>query len=310
LDAEESALDDEPSLQPAVDASDVRLVVEEIQAKDKRSRWQMDVTLPLQNQPWRPSAVTTSGKAVLYVCLTGVIPRYVVSRMVEAFSLGLQIRVALPLETLYASRVLEVMAAIDASVYVVQGTQTNDVTPRHFMAAMADLDVPVQPTTRVKIGKEVFGRVRSGTDQEKGRRFEALLAFLFSQVSDFRVVERNLRTKTQEIDIVLQIHSHSQRSWQQQVPYLLVEAKNTADLTPQGVVSTLITKVRTKGQSCKMAFLVSFAGFTSDALNEELRYSESENRIIMIGPKELEALLDATDLDGLLDQMVRRGRMR
>jgi hypothetical protein len=121
---------------------------------------------------------------------------------------------------------------------------------------------------------------RSG--RREGRRFEVLLAYLLSQVTDFRVVERNLRTATQELDIVLQIDRHSQRAWQQHVPFMLVEAKNWNDRIPQSVVSALMGKVRTKGQSCKMASLIATGGFTADAKKEELRYSESENRIVMI----------------------------
>lgn len=69
-------------------------------------------------------------------------------------------------------------------------------------------------------------------------------------------------------------------------------------------------KIRTKGQSCKMAFLIATSGFTTDAKNEELRYSESENRIVMIGPKELESRVDALPLDDVLDELVRQARLR
>jgi hypothetical protein len=39
---------------------------------------------------------------------------------------------------------------------------------------------------------------RADTSTEKGARPEALVGFLLSQVEDFRVVERNLRTDTVE----------------------------------------------------------------------------------------------------------------
>lgn len=309
-DAEDSFPDSDSSAEPVVDSSEIASTIQRIQAAHINNEWEQDVPLSLKTKQWRPSAVNASRESLLYVALRREIPRFIVTRLIEAYQCGLGIHVALNLESLYLPDILTVLADVDAEIFVLNDGRTADLKPLHFMAALADLDVPVEPPSRVAISRTVYSRIKSGSNQQKGRRFEALLAFLFSQVSDFRVVERNLRTATQEIDLVLQIHNHSQRAWQQQVPYMLVEAKNTTDPTPQKVVSSLMTKILYKGQTCKSAMLVSVGGFTSDAMNEELRYSHSENRIILIGREDLEKVIDSGNLDDTLDMIVRRGRMR
>lgn len=308
-------MDDQPSddggfTSPAVNLKDVERVIERIRSANKKVKWQSNIGLDLKTKRWVPSAVTESRRRILHVCLTGSIPRHIASRMTEAYECDFQLFVALTIDALYSPEVLELLVDVDADVIVLQDCRPKDLSPRHFLAAMADLGVPSDPITRTQICKPVYDRIGSGSNQQKGRRFEALLAYLLSQITDFRVVERNLRTATQELDVVLQIDHHSSRAWQQHVPYMLVEAKNQNDMTPAPVVSGLMSKIRTKGQSCKMGLLISTSGFTSDAKQEELRYSESENRIVFIGPDELSSLIEAIDLDEALDELVRQARLR
>ncbi len=309
-DADDQQIDDDRLTSPVVDSRDIDQVIDRIQLINRGAKWQRNVALDLKTKRWVPSAVSESKKRVLHVCLTGAIPRHIALRMVEASERGLHLTVALTIDALYSPEVLRVLAQVDADVFVLRDYGPKASNSRHFLAAMADLGVPADPDTRIQISQAVFSRIGTGTKQQKGRRFEALLAFLLEQITDFRVVERNLRTATQELDIVLQIDHHSQRAWQQYVPYMLVEAKNTIDPTPQSVVSGLMSKIRTKGQSCKMGLLISTGGFTSDAKQEELRYSESENRIAFLGPDELVSLIQATDLDETLDTVVRSARLR
>lgn len=309
-DAGDQLIDEDGFTSPVADLKDIDQVIHRVQVAEVDAKWQRNVELDLQTKRWVPSAVSDARRRILHVCLTSAIPRHIAVRMAEAFECGFNLLVVLRLDALYSPEVLHILAKVDADVIVLQEHRPQDLGSRHFLAAMADLSVPADPITRTQISKDVFARIRSGTAHQKGRRFEALLAFILSQVSDFRVVERNLRTATQELDIVLQIDHHSHRAWQQNVPYMLVEAKNWSDPIPQTTVTVLMNKIRTKGQSCKMALLISTSGFTVDAKNEELRYSESENRIALIGPADLTSLIEATDLDETLDDLVRHARLR
>jgi hypothetical protein len=211
---------------------------------------------------------------------------------------------------LFNEATLKLCADIDAHVIVVNDRRLPTLEPLHFMAALAELGVPVEQPLRSSLANKVLGIIEDGTPHEKGRRLEALLAFLFSSVRDLRVVERNFETDTQEIDIVLQVDNFSNRVWRMSGPLLLVESKNTKDATPQNVVSLLIHKIRGKRGACKLGFLVSLNGFTSDAMREELRISESENCVAMLDKDDLIALFEAEDLDEELEKIVRRAMLR
>lgn len=296
--------------QPVEDSSEVDRIVSDIQAANKSARWKRDVKIKVGDKRWRPSAVAGSRESILYVCLRTEVPRYISSRLVQAFSNGLSVHVALPLDALFNAETLELLASVDANVFVINESRTASLCPLHFMAAMADLGVPVEPSLRAKIGTIVWSRITNGTPQDKGRRLEALLAVLFSQIADLRVVERNFRTETQEIDLVLQIDNFSPRIWQHSGPLMLVEAKNTAERTPQHVVSLFIHKIRTKRGSCKVGLLISTAGFTTDAELEELRISESDNCVVMLDGDKLLKLIQTADLDEALETFVRRAMLR
>ena len=292
------------------DASEVDRVVGSIKVANRESGWTQSTEIKVGKKRWRPSAVSKSGASILYVSLRGDIPSYVSSRLNQAFSDGLQVCIALPLTALFNPDILELLAKIDASVIVINEIRTVSLRPLHFMAAMADLGVPVEPQLRVKLATTVWNRIRSGSPQERGKRLEALLAFLFSQVADLRVVERNYRNETQEIDLVLQVDNFSSRIWQRSGPLMLVEAKNTSEATQQNVVSLLIHKIRTKRGVSRVGLLVSIAGFTDGAEMEELRISESDNCVVLIDEAKLLRLIEAVDLDEVLETLVRRAMLR
>jgi Holliday junction resolvase-like predicted endonuclease len=300
------------SLPIAVDNSYLAEVVDKIRATDKRGKWVLGERLEFEGSRWVPPAVSNVKKAVLYVALQDRIPRHVERRLKLARDAGFVAYIALPIASLYRAEVLELMAELDANVYVVDDRdKLRRYRPRHFMAAMADLEVPAEPTLRRRLGRLVWDRLSVGTSQERGKRLEAMLAYLFSQVADLRVVERNFRNRTQEIDLVLQVDNFSRRAWQLAgAPFILIEAKNMKDKASQQVMSVLIGKLRTKRQTARIALLVSMAGFTEDAKLEELRISESAYCVVMLDGSEISALIDANDPDELLEKYVRRALMR
>jgi Restriction endonuclease len=295
---------------PLTDASDVDLVVLQIQERNKPRNWVREQSIDLGGRRWRPSAVSESGEHILYVALGNEIPNYVADRLRAATGAGFQVVVAIPLAALYTPSTLEVLADVDADVYVFGDPRTESLQSMHFMAAIAELGVPVESNLRRSIGVAVLARLDTGTAHQKGRRMEALLAFLFAQVGDLRVVERNYDTETQEIDLVLQVDNISNRVWRHLMPFILVEAKNTAEPAGQPIVSLMIHKVRTKRGTCKIGVIVSRNGFTSDARAEEMRISESENCVVLLDGNHLAELVAAADLDDALETFVRRAMLR
>jgi len=274
--------------------------------------WVPGVELDLGSKRWRPNAVSTDGTELLYVFLADQLPRFVRDRLALAAEVGIQSTLALNLASLFNPSIVELLVAVDADVIVLDDyVSSRQLNPRPLLAALADVEVPVSPDLRRNIANVVWDRIADGTAYRKGKRLEALLAFIFAQIRDLKVVERNYRNETEEIDLVLQIDNFSSRVWQKSgVPFILVEAKNRADKASQPMVSSLVTKLQTKRGNARIAFLVSLAGFTDDARMQELRFSTQDICVVMIDRLQLESLLAAANIDEQLEVLVRQAMLR
>lgn len=303
---------DEPSRGRPVGMADVAAAAERIYASEKGSGWVRDVELDLGSKRWKPNAVSADGTRLLYVFLQDELPRFVRDRLALAAQKGIKPVLALALASLFKPEVVELLVVADADVIVLDDYVTvRQLEPRALLVALADIEVPVSPELRKTVANVVWKRIGDGTSHEKGRRLEGLLAFAFAQARDLKVVERNYRNETEEIDLVLQIDNFSSRVWQKSgVPFILVEAKNRADKASQPMVSSLITKLQTKRGTARIAVLVSLAGFTDDARMQELRFSTQDICVVMIDRAQLESMLTADDVDDALEILVRQALLR
>lgn len=309
---DEDSIDEDQS-PLSITSDDVESAVDDLLSKPMFKDWQSAQTLNLAGKNWRPHAVSADGSEVLHVSLQGPIPRFVIDRLQRAAAKDVKGVVALSVATLYQPEVVTELAAIDTEVLVLDDyREERRLTRRHILAAVADIEVPIAPDRRQQIGEDVWSRISQGTAHQKGRRLEALLAFLFSQIDDLRVVERNFRGASDEVDLVLQVDNHSNRAWQQAgVPFILVEAKNRIDKATQQDVSALISKLQTKRGSAKFGLMVAVAGFTQDATLQELKFAASHDICVpMIDGDALAKLIAAPDLDKLLEEIVRAALLR
>jgi Holliday junction resolvase-like predicted endonuclease len=272
--------------------------------------WQSGEVLDVGDVRWQPHLWQPDTGRALHIHLSSVLPGYIARRLRAAKQAGFTIDVALPLDSLYDAETLELLVDLDSHVYIYDLPDT--VSPRrHCLATLADQDIPVEPAVRTTLARRCLSLISEGTSQEKGKRLEALLAFLLGQTADFRVIERNYRTATQEIDIVVQIVHYSHRCWVTPgVPFVLVEAKNRQDTAGYPEVSLLIRKVQTKRGRSRIGMLFSLGGITGDAKDEELRISEGDLCIVMFDRSELELWIDAPNADDHLEEHVRRAMLR
>ena len=303
---------EEPSRGRPVGIMDVDAAAKRIFESEGGQDWVPGVELDLGSKRWRPNAVSTDGTELLYVFLADQLPRFVRDRLALAAEVGIQSTLALNLASLFNPSIVELLVAVDADVIVLDDyVSSRQLNPRPLLAALADVEVPVSPDLRRNIANVVWDRIADGTAYRKGKRLEALLAFIFAQIRDLKVVERNYRNQTEEIDLVLQIDNFSSRVWQKSgVPFILVEAKNRADKASQPMVSSLVTKLQTKRGNARIAFLVSLAGFTDDARMQELRFSTQDICVVMIDRLQLESLLAAANIDEQLEVLVRQAMLR
>lgn len=303
---------DELSRARPVVVDDVDAAAERIYESNDGQGWTSNVKVELGSKRWRPNAVSKDGRRLLYIFLADRFPRFVRDRLYLAAQLKIKPVLALNLASLFKPEIVELLVDVDADVIVLDDYATSrQLAPRPLLSALADIQVPVSPDLRRSVASVVWNRIGDGTAHEKGRRLEALLAFTFAQVCDLKVVERNYRNDTEEIDLVLQIDNFSSRVWQKSgVPFILVESKNRSEKASQLVVSSLLTKLQTKRGTARIAVLVSLTGFTDDARMQELRFSTQDICVVMIDRSQLESMLLSEDIDEAFEVLVRQAMLR
>ena len=219
----------------------------------------------------------------------------------------------MPLAGLYDDVLLNDLTAIDAQVHLVEN-MSSVKKPAPVLAQVADHDISVGNETRRSVAQKAWDLCgRAGlTSHVKGRRLEALVCFLLSQIDDFRVVERNLRTETEELDAVIQkTRLNGMRCWSELPgPFIIAEAKNWSSSVTQNEVSVFRVKMQGKRGSVRLGLLFAANDYTSDAFSQELRFASDDLTIALIGPETIADWIASQDADGYLDKVVRRAMLR
>ena len=261
---------------------------------------------------WRPHLCSADGKRVLHIHLVDELRSYLRDRLQMAVDAGTPIVVALLLKSLYESEVVEFLGEIDADIILIDADEQVTVSDAvHILTVLSDRSVPVNRETRTKVARRAWANRAIGNSYEKGRRFEGLLAFLLGQVVDFKVIERNFRGATDEVDIVLQIDNWSKRCWHKSgSPFILVEAKNWQGPVGQSVVTIFNGKLRTKRRTTWLGLLFSASTFTSEAAMQELKFAQDREVVAMIDGERLTAWIDSDEPDDYLEEVVRHAMLR
>lgn len=116
---------------------------------------------------------------------------------------------------------------------------------------------------------------------EKGMSLEVLMAALFEQVPGFVVYDRNTRTETEEIDLIV-LNDSRDPVYLREGPLVLVECKNWTSRPGRPEFSLLEGKMRNRYSRCTMAFLVSWSGFSDTTWRETIRLSRDKNLIVCL----------------------------
>ncbi len=233
---------------------------------------------------WCPDLCSSDTTRVVYVHLVDELRPHMRKRLSMAVGIEKRVTVALTLRSLFQIEVVEFLCELECDIIVIEGGDGITVSEaNHVLTTMSKRSIPVDLSTRTKVALTAFNKLSVGNSYEKGRRLERLLDFLLGQVADFRVVERNYRGKTDEIDLVVQLCSWSSRCWHVDgAPLVIVEAKNWAEPVDQQSVRSLHGKVRDRNEKVWLGFLFSAGRFTSAADDQVLRYSTDPITIVMI----------------------------
>ena len=165
--------------------------------------WRKGDVLDLQGGlRWRPNLISLDGTKIAHLHFADEMRSYVIDRIRAAYATGLVVHVVLPLVALYDADVLTVLAESDAMVHV---ADIDLDKAEHHLDAISKAHVPLGPESRKRVALATWQRMREGSNNSKGKRFERFLAFLLDQTLGLQVVERNYRGDTDEIDLVVQI---------------------------------------------------------------------------------------------------------
>jgi hypothetical protein len=304
---EDENLEEEISVPHIPTATDVASIIAELVGGDEE--WVEGDRLDIESIAWQPHLHSTKLNAVLHVHMADEIRPYLQKRLRAARDMGIGIHFALEFESLYDPDTVRLLGELDASVHVIGNSDIRKGI--HILAALADDSVPVAPDLRMSLATGVWDGIAKGTKHERGKRFEALLAFILGQMEDFRIRARNYRGDTDEIDIILQVERVSTRPWYESgVPFVLVEAKNWADAVGQKEISAFITKIQSKRGRCKIGFFFARSGYTSEAQMQELKLANTDIALVLLGPEEIVELIKSNAPEDLLDNQVTHAMLR
>jgi Holliday junction resolvase-like predicted endonuclease len=143
--------------------------------------------------------------------------------------------------------------------------------------------------------------------EQKGKTLEDFAAVFFGE--EFRVTERNVRTDTEEIDLVLEPQASTDPRFRS--VYLLAECKNwRSSKVDQSAVSKLATILRTR--SLHQAFILTTGAVTDDAFQQARNVLLSDRiEILILDPSSITPYLASVrPLRDLLAEAHRRHVLR
>jgi hypothetical protein len=258
---------------------------------------------------WRPHLVRPANAqhpGLLQVVLTDVLQPYFVERLRAAQLAGWDLHLVVDVGSLYASDFVAQLTGLDITIHVTR--EDGQLSPgQDLLTVLGVRAVALPRETVTKLAKSAWDRRGGGNAVARGRRLEGLLALLFGQVNGLRILETNLRTATEEIDIALQTDRNVDASWYESgVPFVLVESKNWTSTVGSKEISAFLVKVEYKRGRCRIGIMCAAGGFSPEARAQGLRLSATPLTIAMMGPKEIADWIDSRDPTQWLDRFVGR----
>ena len=138
---------------------------------------------------------------------------------------------------------------------------------------------------------------------EKGDALEDVAEFLFEGMKDVTVRDRNLRTQSREIDLVLE-HTESRKSlFSYYSRFILVECKNRSQSMSVGEVDKFMGNLRDTGAD--LGIIISWNGISGeDSDTDAMRATKAQKEsfeIITLSSRDLYRILDGKSLYEIID---------
>lgn len=134
----------------------------------------------------------------------------------------------------------------------------------------------------------------------KGKALETLIATLFSGVEGFNVIDSNVNTQTEEIDVVIRNES-KHPTWEKEGSLILVECKNwQSKRVGKNEFVLFKEKIENRAGRSRLGFLICVEEFAETVTKEMLRLSKSDLLVVPINGEKLQQLVESPNRNQLL----------
>lgn len=130
---------------------------------------------------------------------------------------------------------------------------------------------------------------------KKGKKLESLLHLIINDIPGFIISGSDVRTQTEEIDIVVQNES-TDYPWVNEGTLILFECKNwSTNKVGVNAFKSFKSKIDDRYRRAKLGFLITTGDFTSTITKEMLRYSTGEILIVPVNGHQLRELANTSE---------------
>jgi Holliday junction resolvase-like predicted endonuclease len=160
-----------------------------------------------------------------------------------------------------------------------------------------DKTIKIEYSRKKIIGDWKTSKERIKNNYEKGRRLENFTATLIDSIDGLSIIEKNLKSDLEELDLVVKNNIQSPFIQSINSPILLVECKNWTN--PVGIEEARVfeSKIRELGQRANLGIFVALNGVTAP-FKKHLNNLKRENyTILVLTNKEIEELTVSYNLD-------------
>ncbi len=153
-------------------------------------------------------------------------------------------------------------------------------------------------TPKSEFATLLYNIKNSTGSNEKGKVLEVLVEQMFSSVDGFSV-RKNVRTKNEEIDLIVTNESTSE-FWKKDEQYIIVECKNWSTKCDRKEYNILQSKIENRNHRVKSAYLISWNGFTEGFDSEMLRNSKETALVIPVTGEQIVEAITSNEIESYL----------
>jgi hypothetical protein len=138
-----------------------------------------------------------------------------------------------------------------------------------------------------------LGKLKKTDVYLKGRIFEDLIEIIFSSIKGLEIIDKRMSNGDEEIDLIVK-NNIDKTFWSSLTsPCFFVECKNWSGKINSKEIRDFETKMRNHSRLVKVGFVISFNGFTKEAITELKRSSRDEYHIVTIDGNDIKQLISS-----------------